>query len=310
MDAKQKIGLDSATLAFVISGGGCNISTDLDSSFMMNDLKAFSASGGKLIISFGGANGPYLEETCTDEAKLFEAIDGVIQRSGIYNLDFDVEGSYIASPTLTARRNHVLLKLQAKYPQLYVSFTVPVAAPSPHDAGGLDSNGRILVKQVIAAGVKINMLNLMTMDYYASIAGKTPGQIAIAVTEEVATQLQGYYPGKTRGQIYSMIGMTPMIGTNDDNSVFAPSDAQEVTTYAARKGIGLLSFWALQRDQVGSGDLNLYSGNNAVNFQYYDIFRSVGSGLAGAPSGLSGNAAFTPNHVPNSSVINAQTMEK
>jgi chitinase len=272
MDAKTKIGLNSATLAFIISGGGCQINPELD--LMIADVKSFLAAGGELIISFGGASGPYLEDTCQDETQLFNTMDSLIQRTGIYSLDFDIEGAYIANPILTTRRNNTILKLQAKYPQLHVSFTLPVIPPSPWDAGGLDTNGMNLMKAIVASGVKVSVLNMMTMDYYSN-TGKTHAQLAIAITDQVVNQLKTLYPSKTTAQLYSMIGITPMIGYNDDNTLFSLADTQEVVSYAISKKVGLLSFWALQRDQLGSGSLPLYSGANKTDFEFYSVFKEA-----------------------------------
>ena len=54
-----------------------------------------------------------------------------------------------------------------------------------------------------------------------------------------------------------MVGLTPMIGVNDlTDEVFDQTEAREVADYAARKQIGMLAFWSLNRDvasTTGSG---------------------------------------------------------
>jgi len=50
--------------------------------------------------------------------------------------------------------------LQATYPNLYVSFTLPV---DPDGFG--PSDAMTLLKSAKAAGVNINIVNIMTMDY-------------------------------------------------------------------------------------------------------------------------------------------------
>jgi hypothetical protein len=55
VDALQKANLKAATLAFIISHGGCSIGTEIDS--MLSDIKTYQQKGGKLILSFGGASG-------------------------------------------------------------------------------------------------------------------------------------------------------------------------------------------------------------------------------------------------------------
>src|SRR5215208_6254803 len=126
VDAKRQMGLQSATVAFVISDGGCH--DDGSVLAMRSDINSFTASGGKVILSFGGAAGTYLETACTDETQLFTLIDNIIQTLGTRRIDFDIEGPQLSNTTVSGRRISALLQLQRKYPDLYVSFTLPVAS--------------------------------------------------------------------------------------------------------------------------------------------------------------------------------------
>lgn len=83
-------------------------------------------------------------------------------------------------------------------------------------------------------------------------------------------------PGLTDAQAYAMLGATPMIGKNDVASeVFTLVDAQKLADYAIQKKVGLIAFWAINRDQPGTGDLGVSSGVNTGAFQFHDIFRAV-----------------------------------
>jgi hypothetical protein len=76
-----------------------------------------------------------------------------------------------------------------------------------------------------------------------------------------------------------------MIGYNDDYTIFSLEDAQQVASYAVPKGVGLLSFWAMQRDQIGSGSLALYSGANKTDFEFYKVFKdAVGDAATPEPT--------------------------
>jgi hypothetical protein len=61
------------------------------------------------------------------------------------------------------------------------------------------------------------------------------------------------YPGKSTAQLWSMIGVTEMPGIDDYGpaETFTTADATTVYKWALSKGIGELSFWALQRDNGG-----------------------------------------------------------
>jgi chitinase len=280
MDAKAKMGLNQATLAFAIAGGPCKVIGDPES--MASDALSFQASGGKLILSFGGASGPYLEDTCTDPVKLVAEMDRVIQAMGVSAIDFDIEGSYTANPTIAARRNAAIKTLQAKYPKLTVSFTLPVNAPSSWGQGGLDNNGLSTLSNAVSAGVRVDIVNLMTMDYYsAPVNGNSQGDNAIKAAAATVDQLKSIYPGLTDAQLYAKIGITPMIGVNDDASIFALSDAQKVADFSSKNGVGLIAYWALQRDQAGktsdANNLPLHSGVAQNDYAYYNIFKTASS---------------------------------
>jgi hypothetical protein len=51
-----------------------------------------------------------------------------------------------------------------------------------------------------------------------------------------------------------MVGVTPMIGVNDQtDEVLQLSDAQQLLTFAQQKGIGELSMWSSTRDKECPG---------------------------------------------------------
>lgn len=281
MDARQKMGLQGASLAFQIGDGTCNTYSAFGVDQMIPDIKAFTSAGGKLIISVGGATGPFMEDYCATGTAFATVLEGLMLRSGIYNLDFDVEGASIATPSSIKIRIQAIKILEAKYPQMSVSYTLPVLAPAGvYNPGGLTLDGVNLIKQTANEGARIDHINLMTMDYYYNPpAGTTQGDLAIGATEQTVSQLQSIYPSKSKAQLYAMVGITPMIGINDDNSVFQLADAQKVAAYAKTKGIGRISYWALQRDQMGpGGNLPLYSGVNKSNFEFFKAFNASAGG--------------------------------
>ncbi|MCY0914605.1 RICIN domain-containing protein [Massilia antarctica] len=102
-------------------------------------------------------------------------------------------------------------------------------------------------------------------------SGKNMGDPAISAANSTYKQIKGVFTGRTDAQLWTMIGMTPMIGVNDvATDVFRQADARNVGDFAKQKKLGLLSFWNLQRDRyMGSayyGLLNVNSGT-AVDVQ-------------------------------------------
>ncbi|MGW3104414.1 carbohydrate binding domain-containing protein [Streptomyces sp. NPDC001100] len=135
--------------------------------------------------------------------------------------------------------------LKAANPNLKFSMTLPVLT------SGLTGDGVNIVKAAKTAGIKIDVLNIMAMDYYAG-TGTEMGQAAVSAARATLTQMQSVDSSYT----YANLGITPMIGKNDDGSTFTPADAQTVESFAAQNSVGRLAFWAITRDQACGGSAN------------------------------------------------------
>lgn len=219
-------------------------------------VHALQASGGDVIVSFGGAAGGDLAQSCTSVDKLEAAYARVLATYGITRLDFDVEGSVLSDTGATSRRNRALAALQAADPAVQVDFTLPVA-PS-----GLTARGLQLVEQAKRDGVAVHCVNIMTMDF-------GNGQDVLADAESAGTaterQLAKAYPALSASQVWGMIGMTPIAGKNDDEEDFTVADAHALEAWAAARGVGLLAFWELDAD------------DKPLGYQYSAIFEQITS---------------------------------
>jgi chitinase len=266
VDMKARSGVSDVTLAFVLSGGGCN--TDQTVQRALPDIRAFIAAGGHVKASFGGAAGTYVEAACADAATLAIAISGFVDATGITDLDFDIEQGPVETAAVNAMRGQALKMVQdAK--QIVVSFTLPTTPT------GLSNTGRAVLAAAVSAGVKISHLNLMTMDYGNMPAGTPMAPIAISSLNGGNTQLKSIFPGLTTAEAWAMLGATALIGQNDDNEIFTLQDALDLTDFARQNKLGLLSFWNIQRDQVcGRGEC---SQHDVANFDYSNVFITVNS---------------------------------
>jgi chitinase len=267
VDMKAKGGPNSVTLAFVLSNGGCSVTTDIQDH--LADVKAFVAAGGHVKASFGGADGTYIESACGDAGSLAAALSGFVDSTGVTDLDFDIEqGASTSNATINAMRAKALKQVQTDK-GIRVAFTLPVGLD------GLDALGKAVVQSAIDAGVAISFVNVMTMDY--GLGQADLGQVAIGSADGTASQLVTMIPGLTLAAAYRMVGATPMIGKNDDGSVFSLANAQALATWAGQKHLGLLAFWAIQRDEpCPSGqDINTCSEVNGATFQFNNVFAAV-----------------------------------
>lgn len=256
----QQTGTKFFTLAFIINGkgGACQASwnaTQPIGTWMQSSISALQAAGGDVSPSFGGASGTEIADSCTTVSSLQAQYQSVIDTYNLTHLDFDIEGNTLSNTNGNDLRNKAIAGLQAAATaagkQLTISYTLPV------NVTGLTQVGLSLLQDAIANGVNVGTVNIMTMDFYSKDApGNQMGQNAINAANSTFSQLQALYPAKTASQIWAMIGLTPMIGVNDDRKeIFTLQDAQTVLTFAEQQNIALLSFWDVQRDHpCGKGE--------------------------------------------------------
>jgi hypothetical protein len=262
------------SLAFVIAdGGACRATQDIQRN--QGDINAFRNGGGKLKASFGGALGTYLENACATDVQMADVVTGFVNQTGITDLDFDVEQPQALTADINAKRARALRLVQQRNPQVKISFTVQAIPRDKNNTpGGMTAAAVGAVQAAKDAGVKVSIVNLMTMDYGAFFsAGRRMGDLAVSAATDEITQLQKIF-GINADQAAAMVGITPMLGTNDVTSeVFSADDARTVVAFAKQRKVGLLSFWAINRDQVcGAPNIANCSGINTANFQFTDIF--------------------------------------
>ena len=269
-EMKAQGGPAAVTLAFVLSGGGCSTSTEIQAH--RDDIQAYLAAGGHVRASFGGATGTYLEAACPSADALADALGRFVDETGITDLDFDLEqGAQSSNATLNNLRGAALKQLQDEK-HVRVSFTLPITPT------GLLQNSLDILRAAVSAGVQISVVNGMMMDYgNGTDLGTTP----IRSIDGLAQQLRGLWPELSLEQAYRRVGATAMIGKNDDEETLSLGNASTLVAYARQKQLGLVSFWAIQRDRpCPSGNaVELCSRVNTAAFQFSDLF----TGVNGAP---------------------------
>jgi chitinase len=286
------------TLAFIISNGGCQATWGSDDANISNEIQYIHSQGGDVIISFGGASGEELAQACPDATSLQAQYQSVINQYQVKHLDFDIEGGEEGDEATYDRRNTALAALQQANPGLSISFTLP-ASPD-----GLENSSIGLLKNAVSHGVNISVVNLMTMDYDS--ANIEMGQAAMSAANALYSQLQLIYPSKSSSQIWSMVGITPMIGQNDpdsDGSIedFTEDDAQNVLTFAQTNQIGELSFWAISRDNgncpngTDNGSSDTCSGIGQGQYDYTNIFKTFTSDNSNSSNSPTPTATFPDN---------------
>jgi Carbohydrate binding domain len=266
---EQATGQKTFTLAFVLgSSAGCvpewGGTIALNDSRIIGEINALRALGGDVAVSFGGAEGPYLETTCSGESQLEAAYQQVISTLQLSHIDFDIEAA-----TNTSEVNQAIAQVQAANPGLVVSYTLEVQAAT---YGLTPALGVQVLQNAVSEGVKVGIVNPMTMDFAPN---GDWGQSVIEAAQSTEAQMATIWPGDSTAQLYAMLGVTPMIGDNDTGPVFTIADAQELVSWAESENIGRLAFWSEGRDNGGcpSGGVSpTCSGISQSQYQFTSIF--------------------------------------
>jgi hypothetical protein len=196
------------------------------------------ALGAHVVVSFGGQGGDDLSRTCPDPTAALAAYRSVIARLHSKYADFDIEGDALGDHTAMTARFHAIASLERQLPRLRVSLTIAVL---PH---GLDAQGRRLIRQARSDGARVDLVNIMAMDYGGGSIDM--GRAAISAARATRRQLRAVWPHST----YANLGITPMIGRNDDlRETFTLADARSVRAFARSHHVGRLAFWAIGRDK-------------------------------------------------------------
>jgi hypothetical protein len=227
------------TLAFVLSNGSCvpmwNGVTPMSDNFYMSDINSLRAQGGDVIVSFGGANGTELAMACTSVASLQAAYQSVINQYSLRWIDLDIEGWAVADAASVDRRNKAVRGLQVANPNLRVAYCLPVMPT------GLTQDGINVLTNAKANGVRIDVVNVMAMDYGSP--NSQMGQAAIDAANNTRNQISGL-------GISAKIGITPMIGQNDtQGEIFSLSNASQLVSYAqSNSNVAMIAMWSAGRD--------------------------------------------------------------
>ncbi len=263
------------TLAFIESAGGKHCRATWNTrqavgAWMRAPIEALRAAGGDVRVAFGGAVDGELATACHRLPDLLAQYQAVIDAYHLTHLDFDIEGKTLHNTRATDLRNRAIAVLQRRAEQagrpLSISYTLPVSTT------GLNASGLALLRNALQHGVHVDVVNLMTMDYYSKNAPVDHmGQNAIAAARSAFRQLRQLYPAKSASQLWGMLGLTPMIGVNDNtDEIFTLWDAQLVLAFARQQHLPLLAFWSMGRDRACTSSQTAPHGCSGVEQAPYD----------------------------------------
>ncbi len=251
--AATQAGLKAFTTAFVIGSGCTPIWGDTlpvtNDPTVTGEITKAESEGATPIVSFGGEAGIELAQSCTDLSQLVAAYQSVINTLHVNHIDFDIEGAAIADTATNNLRFQAINQLEADNPGLVVSVTIPTFPTGP------DNNGDAFLQAAKSNGTNISVINVMAMDFYGGFdnTGTTMGSYAVEAAQDTLSFVKTIWPSDT----YANIGVTPMIGQNDDPAeVFTEADAHTLVSFASSNHLGRLAFWSVDRDQPCSGSVS------------------------------------------------------
>lgn len=275
------------TLAFIQTPapGSCTVDWNGDASTPIGyatygkDIAAMRARGGDVVPSFGGYSadhaGEEIADSCTDVNKIAADYEQVITDYGVTRLDFDVEDYSQTNPAGIDRRNKAIALVEqwAACHHRTVQFVYTIGT----NMTGLDvPDGESVLQNAVQNHARIDIVNIMTFDYYDD-APHEMGKDTVTAATAVVNQLRTIYPHKSTAQLWRMLGITEMVGIDDYGppEIFTPADASYVEKWARHAGIAELSFWALQRDNggcVGTAGSDTCSGVAQSTWQFSRTF--------------------------------------
>ncbi|MFD4942293.1 glycosyl hydrolase family 18 protein [Streptomyces sp. NPDC058239] len=248
------------------------------------DFTTIRSRGGDVIPSFGGYaadnGGTEIADSCTSVDSIAAAYEKVITTYDVSRLDMDIEDNSLENGAGIDRRNKAIKKVQdwaaANGRSVQISYTLPTTT------SGLADSGLAVLENAVSNGTRVDVVNLMTFDYYDGASHNMAQDTQTAITG-LKGQLAGLYPARTDAQLWGMTGIIEMPGIDDYGpaETFTTADATSVYNWAVSKGVSTLSFWALQRDNggcPGTGGSDSCSGIAQDTWYFSHTFEPFTSG--------------------------------
>jgi hypothetical protein len=237
----QSTGVKWFTMAFMLNSGNCDPKWDgsraLTGGQDQTAINTIRANGGDVVISFGGASGPWLEHYCSSASALAAAYQKVINAYGLKAIDIDIEGTPYNTPADQQKTVDALKTIKANNPGITIYITLGSGTSGP-DAS--------LINRAAGAGLVIDGWGIMTFDW-GNTSGNQ-GQLTIQAADGLKNRLKTAY-GWSDADAYKHVGISSMNGITDEHATVTLADMQTITAYAQQHTIARLTFWSLNRDR-------------------------------------------------------------
>ncbi len=172
-----------------------------------------------------------------------EKYQSVIDNYQLTWMDFDIEGKALKNTAANQRRDEAIERLQRKNPALKISFTLPV------NPTGMEEESLVMLRDAKARGVKIESVDVMTMDYGPEISrGKKMGDLAVAAANASHRQTMEIDPDHQNRHLHPMISARTV--WCEKGEIFTTDDARQVMEFASKTDwVRSVAFWSSNRDR-------------------------------------------------------------
>ncbi|MCU7722200.1 ricin-type beta-trefoil lectin domain protein [Actinoplanes sp. KI2] len=254
------------TMAFMLNSGTCDPKWDGSRALAGGQdqaaINTIRANGGDVVVSFGGAAGPWLEHYCSSASALAAAYQKVISAYGLRAIDIDIEGTPYNTAADQQKTVDALKTIKANNPGITTYITLGSGTTGP------DSS---LINRAASAGLVVDGWGIMTFDWGST--GNNQGALTVQAADGLKNRLKTAY-GWSDADAYKHVGISSMNGITDEGAVVTLADMQTITAYAQQHGIARLTFWSLNRDRQCSGGYpndDTCSGVTQSAYQYTKI---------------------------------------
>ncbi|WP_344620925.1 chitinase, partial [Dactylosporangium salmoneum] len=233
------------TMAFMLNNGNCNPLWDggraLTGGVDQSTINTIRANGGDVVISFGGASGPWLEHYCTSATALAAAYQKVISTYNLKAIDIDIEGTPYNNATDQQKTVDALKIIKANNPGIVLYITLGSGTSGP-DAS--------LINRAAASGLVIDGWGIMTFDWGNSTGNQ--GVLTTQAADGLKNRLKTAY-GWNDDTAYRHVGISSMNGITDEGARVTVADFQTILAYAQLHHIARLTYWSQNRDRPCPG---------------------------------------------------------
>ena len=240
-EVMRATGVGSFAMAFLISDGTCNPAwggeRPLDGP-QQDTIRAIRDAGGDVMPSIGGHGGPKLGLVCPNARALAGAYQRVIDAYELEAVEIDVEAEEFESQAAQDRILKALNIVQRDNPELRTVVTFPTAKDGPNWWG------ERLIRRGAELEAGVDVWTVLPFNF----GGTDMVRDTVNATEALHRTVREAF-GYGASEAYAHIGITSMNGRTNSDETVTVADFHEIADYAKDKGLGRLSFWAVNRDR-------------------------------------------------------------